>query len=411
MFKRMGIEARRTKVLFSTLLLWGSALSGVVILDYQNHRTAEQQAQINAHATAQRLRTDIELATGKLAKLKEPPSLSAHAPRNKAQAQALLEQSQRISDFIASGPPPAQLTDAVSLLQTTNRQAALAASENDLGLVWSGAAAATVGQFPYQVGIVFSNLVPYAVRGYKCGGTLIAPDWVLTAGHCFDEDSQAIDVQVFSGVLNLSDTPADDCNCWTRVKHLYRHPDYKILATAYGQTYDADVALLELKDSPVRAGVESIQIAPPTVEAQILSAHLGTISGWGRSSTTTTTLSNGLMYGTVKMAVNSACTSAYGPGIVMPDMVCANPSPATACSGDSGGALVLHEPFQGSTSKNAAHPAPPISYVEAVVSWSYPSGACPPKKPTVYARVPALYQWIDDCVSGKACPSTIKNPN
>jgi secreted trypsin-like serine protease len=408
-FKPLGIEATRAKVLVVTLLVWASALTCVAFIQHQSRVSEEQEAGRSAHAKAQKLRSDIEVASAKLAKLKRPPALPLDAPRNKAQAQALLEQSQEITDFIQSNPPTQQLATAVSLLNTTNRQAALAASQSDLGLVWSGAAVATVGQFPYQVGIVLSNLVPYAQQGYKCGGALIAPTWVLTAGHCLDENSQAIDVQVFSGVLNLSDTPADDCNCWTTVTHLYRHPDYKILVTKYGQMYDADVALLELKESPIRPGVASIQIASPAVQAKLLSAHLGTISGWGRSSASASILSNGLMYGTVK--INSACATAYGPGIVMPDMVCTTPEPAAACSGDSGGALVMHEPFPGSTSRNVVHAATPPSYVEAVVSWSYPYGACPPTKPTVYARVPALTQWIDDCISGKPCPSTIKGTN
>jgi secreted trypsin-like serine protease len=37
---------------------------------------------------------------------------------------------------------------------------------------------ANLGEFPYTVALVVRNVVSY------CGGTLIAPRWVLTAGHC-----------------------------------------------------------------------------------------------------------------------------------------------------------------------------------------------------------------------------------
>lgn len=405
-YRLLKIEARRTKLVFAALAIWSVGLTSILTFEYQKSRVADEIAAQNAVAVSQKLQLDIKQASGKLAELRTPPSFTAHALGKNVQALGLLEQSQSISDFIASNPPKETIPDAVSLLKTTNRQVALAASQSNLGLVWSGNAA-TEGQFPYQVGIVLSNYVPYAQRGYRCGGTLIAPKWVLTAGHCFDEDSQAEDVQVFSGKIKLSDTPADDCNCWTTVARIYRSPTYKLTTTQYGQTIDGDVALLELNESPLRRGVEFIQIADPALETQILKAHLGTISGWGKASSNSSSLSDGLMYGTVKVALDSVCASAYGSGIVMPDMVCANPSPADACSGDSGGALVLHVPFQASAISRPAVQSTKANYVEGVVSWSYPLGACPAKKPTVYARVPALYKWINGCVTTQSCPSSI----
>jgi secreted trypsin-like serine protease len=325
------------------------------------------------------------------------------APRSvNVQALELVLQSQQVSDFIQSGPPLEERQKAEDLLATTNRQVALASSKQNLenlGFVWSGATVADKGQFPYQVGVVFNNFVPYASRGFHCGGVLVAPTWVLTAGHCFEDDSQATDFQVFAGHLNLSESPQPDCNCWVQIANLYRHPTYQLIDTQYGQIIDGDVALLQLK-SPLSLG--TLKIAQAESEPAILKSRLGTIVGWGKSTANPSSLSDALLYGTVKITADSPCANAFVSGVIRPDMICATPYPASACNGDSGGPLI--------GGVDAGTGAAKIEYVEGIVSWGYPLGACPPSKPTVFSRLPTkvLSDWITQCISGQTCPSSIK---
>jgi secreted trypsin-like serine protease len=399
------------RALVLALFMWTVVLTAWTVFEYRNYRVLNAMPRLSSSRTDSDI--DLAKAAATLLKLKRAP-VSPSNPGTNSQVTGLLMQAQEISAFIATNPPTDRKSEAIAFLKSTNRQAVLAASQSSiavgsLGLVWTGSEAQT-GQLPYQVGIVLSNYVPYAQRGYRCGGTLIAPLWVLTAGHCFEDDTQATDLQVYVGKLKLSDSPAVDCYCWYTVHKVFRSPDYKLTNTKYGQAIGGDVALLELNDSPIRPGVEFVQIVEKADETQILTVHLGTISGWGKTTSNPSTLSDSLQYGTVKMVTDTTCATSYGPGIVQADMVCANASPADACSGDSGGAVVLH-PSGVNVASAGARVVPKANYVEGVVSWTYPPGGCPSKKPTVYARVPAFATWIHECMDKETCQSSLLASN
>jgi len=336
-----------------------------------------------------------------LVNLKKPQflNLDKYSPAD-AQIVGLLKQSQDISTFLGSELTPQDREQATALLATTNRQTALAASKRNLGFVWIGNGSATVGQFPYQVGIVLSNFVPYAIRGFQCSGVLVTNAWVLTAGHCLDDNSQPADIEVYSGHLKLSESDQANCNCWSIVAEIKRYPNYKVISTQYGQIIEGDAALLKIDPPLSGPNVAPIPITESTTAASTVKPGLATIAGWGKSSANPNSLSDALLYGTVKITPDTACFSSFSPGTIMPDMLCANPYPSSACQGDSGGPLIIR-------GQSSAHSASATDYLAGLVSWGYPLGACPPTKPTIYSRVSAFSDWIDECVKGQNCPSSI----
>ena len=70
--------------------------------------------------------------------------------------------------------------------------------------VTEGEQVATANLFPWQV------LIEYHSRhnsDFLCGGTLLRPDWLVTAAHCLHNDGQWIaphDLRIRVGVVNRS---------------------------------------------------------------------------------------------------------------------------------------------------------------------------------------------------------------
>jgi len=221
-------------------------------------------------------------------------------------------------------------------------------------------------RYPYQVSITSFE------KRHFCGGSLIAPGWVLSAAHCAGSVAYA---QI--GRYDLS----DDSEVFEdiRVDYVVIHPEYE--STSSGN----DFMLVRLKTDS--------QYPPASIDDGSESLSSGTdvtVMGWG------TTSSNGpssdiLLEVEVDVVTNNSCNDDYD-GLITDTMICAARQNKDSCQGDSGGPLIV----KGNDDTE--------DVVVGVVSWGY--GCADSNYPGVYARVSAQYDWIASYVVGLESPTS-----
>lgn len=208
---------------------------------------------------------------------------------------------------------------------------------------------------PWIVSIQFN-------RSHNCGGSIISPDWILTAAHCLVLISENTVTELYAGRHDLR---ADELSSQYRIPgESYIHPNYDGLKF--------DIALIHL-DIPfaLTSTVKTIPLPPKDV---IFSGE-GRLYGWGLTSSGGV-LPNILQTVTKPIIDYSVCESIYG-NLLDPTNLCAGSLDGgiSACSADSGGPMVQD------------------GNVIGVVSWVVsPCGR--PNGPTVYVRVSAVIDWI-----------------
>merc|ERR1712183_903441 len=226
-----------------------------------------------------------------------------------------------------------------------------------------GGTEASPGEFSHQIALLRGGVG----GSLMCGGSLAAPNMVVTAGHCCDGQS-ASRLGVRVGNHHLYEDDPDQMDI--AVSKVMLHEDYD------SWTIYNDICLLEL-DGMADFGSSVIgAIDLPSDGEEYSAGTMCTVSGWGTTSEGGS-LAQVLMKVEVPVVSDDDCRGAYGQSDIANSMICAglDEGGKDSCQGDSGGPFMCGSEPSG------------------VVSWVY--GCAEAGFPGVYTQTPYFISWLN----------------
>lgn len=220
---------------------------------------------------------------------------------------------------------------------------------------------------PYMVSLQIES---FGTRFHNCGGSIIAPSWVVTAAHCL-LGNIPLTLQLVAGRHNIHIAEASEQRRYVNPARVWMHEWYT------GSVAPFDIGLVHAAPAFVyNAFVNQIALPAP----EYIHSGIGTVFGWGFISNSPNTFPSILQTVSKPILPNTQCVALLGQTSSFHyTNLCTGPLTGgiSTCTGDSGGPLVQNGQLIG------------------IVSWGPICGT----PPSVYVRVSAFNGWIANILS------------